>query len=106
MKFEKHIFVCINERAPGALRKSCGKESGTAIATRFKELIKENKLRTKVRAQRSSCFDICEQGPIAVVYPEGVFYKGIDLSDVDEIFEQHILNNNPVKRLQLTFPKK
>ena len=106
MKFEKHIFVCINERAPGAPRQCCGEETGTAIAKRFKELIQEHKLRMKVRAQRSSCFDICEQGPIAVVYPEGIFYKGISVSDVDEIFEQHILNNKPVERLQLTFPKK
>ncbi len=106
MKFEKHIFVCINERAAGAPRQCCGEETGTAIAKRFKELIQENKLRTKVRAQRSSCFDICEQGPVAVVYPEGVFYKGISVADVDEIFEQHILNNTPVEHLQLTFSKK
>ena len=106
MKFEKHIFVCINERTPGAPRKCCGEETGTAIATRFKELIQENKLRMTVRAQRSSCFDICEQGPIAVVYPEGIFYKGICVNDVDEIFEQHILKNKPVERLQLTIPKK
>ena len=77
-----------------------------AIANRFKELIKEHRLRLKVRAQRSSCFDICEQGPVVVVYPEGVFYKGISVSDVDEIFEQHILNDKPVERLRLTFPKK
>ncbi|MBL4668906.1 MAG: (2Fe-2S) ferredoxin domain-containing protein [Flavobacteriales bacterium] len=106
MKFEKHIFICINERVAGATRKSCGEETGNAIAKRFKELIKEHKLRLSVRAQRSSCFDMCEQGPIVVVYPEGVFYKGISVIDVNEIFEQHILNNNPVKRLQLTFPNK
>jgi len=106
LKFEKHIFVCINERAPGAPRQCCGESTGMAIANRFKELIKEHKLRLKVRAQRSSCFDICEQGPVAVVYPEGIFYKGISESDVDEIFEQHILQNKPVERLQLVFPKK
>ena len=106
MKYQKHIFVCINEREPSALRKSCGEETGLAIAKRFKELIQENKLRMSVRAQRASCFDFCEDGPIAVVYPEGVFYKKISLNDVDEIFEEHIVNNRPVERLQLTFPKK
>jgi (2Fe-2S) ferredoxin len=106
VKFEKHIFVCINERTPGAPRQSCGEENGMKIAKRFKELIKEHKVRLKVRAQRSSCFDICEQGPIVVVYPEGIFYKGINANDVDEIFERHILKNRPVERLQLTFPKK
>ena len=106
MKFEKHIFICINERVAGATRQCCGEETGSAIAKRFKELIQENKLKMKVRAQRSSCFDICEQGPIVVVYPDGIFYKKITVKDVDEIVEQHILNNKPVTRLQLTFPKK
>lgn len=106
MKYQKHIFVCINERDAAAPRKSCGETTGLSIAKRFKELIQEHKLRMSVRAQRSSCFDFCEDGPIAVVYPEGVFYKQISINDVDEIFESHILNNTPVVRLQLRFPKK
>ena len=103
MRYTKHIFICINEREEGAPRRSCGKEHGEAIAAQFKELIQENKLRTKVRAQRSSCLDICEQGPTMVVYPEGVFYGNLQLSDVAEIFEEHILNNRPVERLRLKF---
>lgn len=106
MKYQKHIFICINERDATAPRKSCGEATGLAIAKRFKELIQENRLRMSVRAQRASCFDFCENGPIAVVYPEGIFYKQISVADVDEIFESHILNNTPVKRLQLSFPKK
>jgi (2Fe-2S) ferredoxin len=106
LKYEKHIFVCINERESSAPRKSCGEEVGLAIAKRFKELIQQNKMRMSVRAQRSSYFDFCEDGPIAVIYPEGVFYKGISVDDVDEIFEQHIVNNNPVERLLFSFPKK
>lgn len=101
MKYKKHIFICINQRAETAKRISCGEEIGTAIASRFKKLIKEHKIKTSVRAQRTSCFDLCEQGPIAVVY-----YKNLKLSDVDEIFHQHILNNKPVERLQLKFDRK
>ena len=106
MKYKKHIFICINERESSAPRKSCGEETGLAIAKGFKELIQENKLRMSVRAQRASCFDLCEDGPIAVVYPEGIFYKKITIENVNEIFEQHILNNKPIERLQLVFPKK
>lgn len=101
MKFQKHIFVCINERAEDAKRQSCGKVVGEEIAARFKELIKEHKLKTKVRAQRSSCLDVCEDGPTMVVYPEGIFYKNLALSDVEEIFNSHILNDKPVERLIL-----
>lgn len=103
MKYQKHIFVCINQREESAIRRCCGQEHGTQIVARFKELIMEHKLKMKVRAQRASCFDICEQGPIAVVYPEGVYYGNVQLADVDEIFKSHILNNQPVERLTLNF---
>lgn len=106
MKYQKHIFVCINQRDENAVRCSCGEENGTEIVARFKELIQSQKLKMKVRAQRASCFDICEQGPIMVIYPEGVFYGKVTPNDVEEIFTQHILNNQPVERLRLKFNKK
>lgn len=101
--YEKHIFVCINERVEGAPRVSCGEKNGKAIVARFKELIVEKKLKVKVRAQRASCFDWCEDGPIVTVYPDKVVYGKVSLNDVDEIFEQHILNNNHVVRLKTKF---
>ncbi len=106
MKYQKHIFVCINQRDENAVRCSCGEQNGIEIVNRFKELIQSHRLKMKVRAQRASCFDLCEQGPIMVVYPEGIFYGGVTPNDVEEIFTQHILNNQPVKRLQLNFNKK
>lgn len=103
--YKKHLFVCINQRAEGAPRTCCGEERGTEIAARFKALIMEHKLKMTVRAQRASCFDWCEKGPIVTVYPEGVVYGKVSPDDVQEIFESHILNNKPVKRLLVTFKK-
>lgn len=103
--FEKHIFVCINERVEGAPRVSCGETNGKTIVAKFKELITTHKLKIKVRAQRASCFDWCEEGPIVTVYPEGVVYGKVSLNNVEEIFEQHILNNQPVKHLKASFSK-
>jgi (2Fe-2S) ferredoxin len=103
--YEKHIFVCSNQRAEGAPRVSCGENHGNEIVARFKALIVENKLRMKVRAQRTSCFDWCEQGPIITIYPEGVVYGKVTLEDVEEIFESHIINNQPINRLKTEFSK-
>lgn len=100
--YEKHIFVCVNQRQENA-RACCGEEIGNAIAARFKQLISEHKLRMKVRAQRTSCFDWCEQGPIVTIYPDKTVYGNISVKDVDEIFNSHILNNKPVERLKTTF---
>ena len=103
MRYEKHIFVCTNQRPDGAPRVSCGEQRGMEIINRFKELIAQNGLRASVRAQKAGCFDICESGPNVIVYPEGVFYGKVTAQDVDEIVKEHLLQNRPVKRLMLSF---
>ena len=105
MSYQKHIFVCINQRAEGAPRICCGEATGTEIVARFKSLIMEHKLKMTVRAQRTSCFDWCEKGPIVTVYPEGIVYGNVTPNDVQEIFESHILNNKPVESLIVNFKK-
>ena len=77
---------------------------GLELVAAFKKLVKDKKLTATVRAQRTGCFDICESGPNVMVYPEGIVYAKVQMSDVNEIFEEHILNNRPVKRLILTKP--
>ena len=71
------------------------------LVTAFKKALKDKALPIKVRAQRTGCLDVCNYGPTLVVYPEGVFYVGVQPSDIDEIIEQHIINNKPVERLIL-----
>lgn len=105
MKYNKHIFICINERK-NSERKSCGEAHGLQLVEAFKARIKEHGLQTILRAQKTGCLDVCETGPSVVVYPEGIFYGNVQMSDVGEIFEQHILNNKPVERLIINFAKK
>lgn len=58
-----------------------------------------------MRAQRAGCLDACEHGPSVVVYPEGVFYGGVKPEHVDEIVEQHLIQDRPVERLIIDFSK-
>ncbi|MFY9308482.1 MAG: (2Fe-2S) ferredoxin domain-containing protein [Bacteroidia bacterium] len=101
MVYDKHIFICVNQRAAGAARRSCGEAHGMELVDAFKKKLKELNLPIKLRAQKAGCLDICDYGPTLVVYPEGVFYVGVQLSDVDEIINEHIINNRPVERLRL-----
>jgi|SRR5688572_11261529 len=105
MRFEKHIFICINQRAPGE-RKSCGEAHGMELVRLFKKSIKEKGLNTIIRAQKTGCLDACDFGPSMVVYPEGIFYGSVELSDVEEIVHEHLENNRPVQRLIIDFTKK
>jgi len=104
MKFKKHIFICTNQRAEGE-KKSCGEECGLALVKAFKKALKENNLKDEMRAQRAGCLDACDFGPSMVIYPEGIYYGGVQLSDVDEIVNEHLIHNRPVKRLITDFTK-
>lgn len=104
MKFKKHVFICTNQRNDPN-RKSCGEECGMMLVKAFKKALKEKNLKSEMRAQRSGCLDACDFGPSMVVYPEGVFYGGVQLSDVDEIVNEHLIHNRPVQRLIIDFTK-
>ncbi len=103
MKYNKHVFICTNQRQPGE-KKSCGETHGLELVKAFKKLVKDNGLNADIRAQKAGCLDVCELGPALVVYPEGIFYGSVELSDVEEIFNEHLVNNRPVERLILKFP--
>lgn len=98
--FDKHIFICTNQRPDGAPRKSCGDHHGMQLVNEFRKQLNEKKLPLRIRTQKAGCLDICDFGPTLVIYPEGIFYVGVQVSDIKEIIEEHIENNRPVERLR------
>ncbi|MDJ1472099.1 (2Fe-2S) ferredoxin domain-containing protein [Xanthocytophaga flava] len=101
MKFKKHVFICTNQKE--APKKSCGEANGMALVEEFKKELKERGLQIEIRAQRAGCLDACAFGPSLVVYPEGVYYGNVQLTDVKEIVEEHLIADRPVQRLVLPF---
>ncbi len=102
MKYKKHVFVCTNQRPAGA-RVSCGEQHGLELIAAFKKALKKNGLDVDIRAQKAGCLETCEKGPSVVVYPEGIFYGKVQIDDVAEIVDKHLVNNEPVKRLVMNF---
>mgnify|MGYP001158795615 FL=1 len=98
-KFDKHIFICTNDRGPDHPRGDCVKCGGAEIRMRFVRLINKNGLKGKVRANKSGCLDVCEIGPAVVIYPQNIWYTGISVEDVDEIFEKSIIKDEVVDHL-------
>jgi len=101
MRYDKHIFICTNQKAEG--KACCGEARGMELVTLFKEKLRDRGLQGTVRAQRTGCLDACSNGPALVVYPEGTYYGHVTPEDVDRIIEQHIVNNQIVTDLELTF---
>jgi len=98
-KYDKHILVCVNERSEGHPRGCCLEYGGMDIRKRFVKMINQNGLKGKVRANKTGCLDVCEVGPNVVIYPDNIWYTGVTVNDVDEIFNKSVLNNEIVNRL-------
>jgi NADH-quinone oxidoreductase subunit F/NADP-reducing hydrogenase subunit HndC len=68
------------------------------VKNRFEEKLKEVKLDKEVQVVVTGCFGLCEEGPIAIVYPEGSFYSRMNVDKVDEIVEGHLLKGRIVEK--------
>ena len=101
--YQRHLFFCTNDRGSGAERPSCNQCGSAKLRDYAKSRVKELDLagQGNVRVNKAGCLDRCEEGPVCVVYPEGVWYTYIDEEEVDEIIESHIRNGQVVERLRL-----
>ena len=102
--YQRHIFFCLNERTNG--ENCCAQPGAQQAFEHCKALVKQQGLAGagKVRVNKSGCLDRCAGGPIAVVYPEGIWYSYVDIADIEEIVESHLKNGVVVERL-LTPPE-
>ena len=100
-KFQRHVFICINERGKGDKRGCCKNAGGEEVASAFKKELSARGLKRVVRANKAGCLDQCALGAAVVVYPEGVWYGRVKPEDVPEIVERHLIGGQPVERLVL-----
>lgn len=90
--YKKHVFVCTSG-------KTCPGEGSEQVLETLRREINELGLKKQIRINKSGCLDQCGNGPMVVVYPEGVWYAHVTPADCHEIIESHLLNDKPVERL-------
>ena len=97
--FKRHIFFCLNERKNNEA--CCAQQGAQDAFDHCKAQVKALGLAGpgEVRVNKAGCLDRCSGGPVAVVYPEGVWYTYVDKADIDEIVTSHLKNGQVVTRL-------
>ncbi len=89
--YRSHVLVCGGT--------GCTSSNSLAIIEALESEIAKKGLQDEVKVVRTGCFGLCALGPIMIVYPEGSFYSQVQVSDVPEIVEEHLLKGRLVKRL-------
>jgi (2Fe-2S) ferredoxin/SAM-dependent methyltransferase len=95
--FRFHLFVCTQQKPEGV--PSCPASGSLAVLGALDREVQTRGLENNVQLTTCGCMGLCDEGPVMVVYPAGVWYRGVQPSDVSEIVGMHLRDGKPVDRL-------
>jgi (2Fe-2S) ferredoxin len=96
-QYERHVFVCTSG-------KTCPGQGAGDVHAEIKRRVKDAGLKQRVRVNHAGCMNQCGHGPMVVVYPENVWYAGVDVEGARRIADEHLRDGQVVEAYRYVAP--
>ena len=96
--FRYHVYACQQEK-PGTTLPCCSANGSAEVLDALRKELAEQQLMNEVQVTTCGSLGMCERGPNMVVYPDGIWYSSVQVSDIPELVREHFKNGQALERL-------